>query len=339
MTYKKSGVDTDQADKWVEGIQSKLHATSELVSGVGDYAAVYKLNDNEWVATSCDGIGTKILWTLQGLGSAKNLAQDLIAMNVNDVLCTGANPKLFLDYIACSGKEALQDDGFLKKFIGGIIDVCKENGQILAGGETAQMPDLYKGEEFDTAGFSVGFLHPDEYLHPSKLTPGLEIWGWPSSGPHSNGFTWLRQLFDSKKDADLIRKHFMNPTKIYVNEFKQLRAELKSKTRSKSSDGILAAYHITGSGLLNLLRSQSSVGFELNEWPEKLPAWFEAIRERSKSTYEELFKTFNGGFGFMIALSAAEETTSILKKNGLVKLGLTTESYEVNIPQFDIRLS
>src|SRR4051794_10839818 len=103
MTYKKSGVDTDQADKWVEGIQARLKSSNDLISGVGDYAAVYKSSDKEWIATSCDGIGTKILWTLLGLGKPKDLAQDLIAMNVNDVLCTGATPKLFLDYIACSG--------------------------------------------------------------------------------------------------------------------------------------------------------------------------------------------------------------------------------------------
>src|SRR5688572_16205978 len=100
MSYKSCGVDTSAADQWVEGIQARLGA-QKLLSGVGDYAAVYEMSGDELLSTSCDGIGTKILWALDGLGSAKGLAQDLIAMNVNDVLCTGATPKLFLDYLAC----------------------------------------------------------------------------------------------------------------------------------------------------------------------------------------------------------------------------------------------
>lgn len=329
MSYKKSGVDTNAADVWVEGIQAKLGASDQLVNGVGEYAAVYKLNDREWVATSCDGIGTKILWSLGGLGSPKDLAQDLVAMNVNDVLCTGATPKLFMDYLACSGKEALRSDGFLKKFINGLIEVCGENEQILAGGETAQMPDLYDGDDFDAAGFSVGFMSPDQYLDPKKLTSGLEVWGLPSSGPHSNGFTWLRKLFDSKSESALIAELFMKPTRIYVKDFLRLRESVK----------ILSAYHVTGSGLLNLLRSQSKVGFKLTEWPTQLPDWVEIVKNKSGSTLEELFTTFNCGFGFIVVVEKSEMNSSYLERQGFQKLGVTSDKYEVSLPQFKISFS
>jgi phosphoribosylformylglycinamidine cyclo-ligase len=331
MSYKNSGVDVHAADQWVEGIQNKI-GTQELISGVGDYAAVYKLNDREWVATSCDGIGTKILWTLKGIGTPKDLAQDLLAMNVNDVLCTGATPKLFLDYIACSGKEALQENGFLKKFIYGLADICKENEQILAGGETAQMPDLYKGEEFDTAGFSVGFMEPENYIHPQKLEEGAELWGWTSNGPHSNGFTWLRKLFDSEKDAETIRNYFMAPTRIYIKEFRDLRKKLEAHS-------CLAAYHVTGSGLLNLLRSQNQWGFELTHWPKELPSWLQVIQERSKASNAELLSTFNGGYGFIVAIKkAGAQQSTLLEQSGLKFLGSVSSKPGVRIPQLEAEL-
>ncbi|MEZ4815901.1 MAG: AIR synthase related protein [Bdellovibrionota bacterium] len=337
MSYKSSGVDTSAADNWVEGIQKKLGA-QQLLSGVGDYAAVYEMNKEELLATSCDGIGTKILWSLDGHGSAKALAQDLIAMNVNDVLCTGATPKLFLDYLACSGKEVLVEGSFLKNFIHGLIEVCAEHGQILAGGETAQMPDLYKGDNFDAAGFSVGFLKKNEFIRFSNLKPGMPVYGWKSAGPHSNGFSWLRKIFDTSKDAAFITEHLMAPTEIYISRFLQARSLIESTLESKKDNSLVAAYHITGSGLLNLLRSQSSVGFDLNLWPMELPIWIQEIQKRTKASATELFSTFNCGFGFLFATEkvlSAEQVESL----GLTELGKTTNTFEVNIPNFDVTLS
>jgi phosphoribosylformylglycinamidine cyclo-ligase len=334
MSYKSSGVDTSAADNWVEGIQKKLGAArTDMLSGVGDYAAVYRMSDDRCLATTCDGIGTKILWSLDGLGTPKALAQDLVAMNVNDLLCTGAEPKLFLDYLACSGKEALREGSFLKQFINGLIEVCGEHEQILAGGETAQMPDLYKGDHFDAAGFSVGFLKQEEFLQFKNLRAGLPVYGWKSSGPHSNGFTWLRKIFDSQKDAAFIREHLMQPTEIYVSRFKNARASIGSK--------ILAAYHITGSGLLNLLRSQeqsaSPIGFKLDTWPE-LPAWALEIQNRTKCSHSEIFSTFNCGIGFLFVCEKEIDASTANKLN-LVRLGNTISGLEVQVPGFDLKLS
>lgn len=328
MSYKSSGVDTSAADKWVEGIQQKL-GTQKLLSGVGDYAAVYEMSADELLATSCDGIGTKIMWALDGHGSAKGLAQDLIAMNVNDVLCTGATPKLFLDYLACSGKEVLGEGSFLKKFINGLIEVCGEHGQILAGGETAQMPDLYKGDHFDAAGFSVGFLKKNEFLRFSNLKAGMPLYGWKSSGPHSNGFSWLRKIFDTQKDAAFISENLMPPTEIYISKFLKARSEFKNNS-------IVAAYHITGSGLYNLLRTQTTIGFELSAWP-KLPAWLQEVQKRSNASNTELFSTFNCGIGFILA-TEKELSEAEMNAQGLIQLGITTQDFEVRIPSFNVSL-
>lgn len=330
MSYKSSGVDTSAADNWVEGIQKKLGA-QQLLSGVGDYAAVYEMNPEELLATSCDGIGTKILWALDGHGTPKSLAQDLIAMNVNDVLCTGAAPKLFLDYLACSGKEVLVEGSFLKKFIHGLIEVCAEHGQILAGGETAQMPDLYKGDHFDAAGFSVGFLKKNEFLRFSNLKAGMPVYGWKSAGPHSNGFSWLRKIFDTQKDAAFISEHLMAPTEIYISKFLKARSSLKDNS-------IVAAYHITGSGLLNLLRSQNTVGFDLSLWPKEAPTWLSEVQKRTDASWSDLFSTFNCGVGFIFATEkalSAEEISSL----GVMQLGNTTDRFEVKLPAFDVTLT
>ncbi len=330
MSYKSSGVDTSAADKWVEGIQSRLGAQN-LLNGVGDYAAVYKMNDEEYLATSCDGIGTKILWALDGHGTPIDLAQDLIAMNVNDVLCTGAKPQLFLDYLACSGKEVLVEGSFLKNFINGLIEICVEHNQILAGGETAQMPDLYKGDHFDAAGFSIGFLKPKDFLRAANIKAGMPVYGWKSSGPHSNGFSWLRKAFDTKKDAALISDLLMKPTEIYISRFLAAREEIQV-TQNK----IVSAYHITGAGLLNFLRAQDQVGFHLDQWPA-LPAWAEELKRRSNATYAELFSTFNCGIGFSLVLEK-ELTTELQSELGLIKLGQTTSNYEVKVPAFDVAI-
>ncbi len=329
MTYEKSGVDINAADKWVEGIQAGLTHDSKLISGVGEYAAVYAQNKDEWIATSCDGIGTKLLWSLDSLGSAESLAQDLLAMNVNDVLCTGATPKLFLDYIACSGSDALKEGSFLKSFIKGLIKVCGENDQLLVGGETAQMPELYKGNHFDVGGFSIGFLKPEAYLHPKNLKEGMSVWGWTSSGPHSNGYSWLRKIFSTSNDASYIQEHLMPATRVYVKDFFNLR-------KAFGPNDLISAYHITGSGLWNLLRSQDKIGFNLDQWPS-LPAWALEVQKRTNASTQQLFETFNCGIGFAVVVSENTDV-EVLKKQGLQYLGKTENKAGLRLPKYNIEL-
>ncbi len=302
MSYQKSGVDIHAADEWVNFLGSRFEKPQQLISGIGEYAAVYALNDEQHIALSCDGVGTKLLWTVEGLGAARDLAQDLVAMNVNDVLCVGADPLLFLDYLAVGSKEMLKSGGLLQDFVKGLHESSRLCGQFVVGGETAQMPDLYGKHGFDCAGFSLGTLDPKNYLHCRNIEAGDELWGWKSSGPHSNGFSWLRKIFNEKQDRNFIVQHLMKPTDLYVERFKKFRIF------SKQNGGLLkGAFHITGSGFLNLLRTQPegrSLGFDMEYFPEDLPLWLDEVKKRAQCSYAELAQTFNMGFGFMLVVKA-----------------------------------
>lgn len=328
LKYSESGVDINAADAWVAGLGANLRKPEQLKSGIGSYAAVYGQNESEWLALSCDGIGTKLLWALDGLGNIENLGQDLVAMNANDLLCVGATPKLFLDYLAIGSKDMLKETGVLAKFISGIEKSCAEVGMWLVGGETAQMPDLYQAGHFDCAGFALGFLKPEEFLSVESLRPGQEVWGLSSSGPHSNGFSLLRKLFDSKKDASFIEEHLMLPTRLYVNDFLKIRGKLGSHLQG--------AFHITGSGFWNFLRAQPEgrkIGFDFKNANFLNPLWFEEVRKRSKLKEEDLWSTFNGGIGFAVVLSNADqEQKEFIKSLGFAKLGALIEESVIRMP-------
>jgi len=332
--YKKSGVDTDAADAWVENLE-KLTNTSvgkslgaqnlkkKLISGIGEYAALFELTPNQLLALSCDGVGTKLLWTIDGLGTPEDLAVDLLAMNANDVLCTGATPTLFLDYLAVSSKDQLKPGALLHRFVAGLATACAESNQLLVGGETAQMPDLYEPGHFDAAGFSLGFMRPEERLGVDLIVPGASVWGWESSGPHSNGFSWLRKIFDREKDAAFITQHLMPPTRLFVNDFAALRRELDALGANKK---LLAAFHITGSGFMNLLRTPHAkfkLSFELSSFPQKLPEWVEQVEQRTGASREQLFRALNMGFGFVLLFdpSLVEAERILLNSKGLKHLG------------------
>lgn len=301
-TYKDSGVDTVGADEWVDKISDRFGAASKnIISSFDSYSAVYKTNDDNCVALSCDGVGTKVLWTKAGLGSGAQVAQDLIAMNVNDLICVGATPQLFMDYLALGSLRYQKESGFLAEFLEGLHRACEETGVLLVGGETAEMPGVYEEHQYDVAGFSVGFLKEREYLNPAHVQPGDVVYGWKSSGPHSNGFSWLRKLFDPAADADFIREHLMAPTALYVKPFLALQA---------ATDGaIRGAFHITGSGFLNLLRfngtkSGIALGFELDKLFAP-PQWCAEVQRRSGASSEEMYQSFNMGLGFAFCVSAA----------------------------------
>ncbi len=340
--YKESGVDTDAADTWVNWIASensqKIKAgvkfEGKVVSGIGDYAAIFAPpKSKEWIATTCDGVGTKTLWYSEGLGNPEAMAQDLVAMNVNDLLCVGATPRLFLDYLAIGNKQLLQPTHLMGRFLKGLKIACGQNGMFLVGGETAQMPDLYPGNHFDLAGFAVGWLKPKEQLSINRVKPGDELWGWPSSGPHSNGFSWLRKLFSEQTDREIIEKHFMKPTEIYTQRFLAARKNLSGK------DTLRAAFHITGSGFLNLVRAEPKggkrkLGFDLNpEIESQLPHWASLIKDRSGASFKDLATSFNLGWGFILVLKKGTGATQIkqLKKLGLTQLGKVRSGTGISI--------
>ncbi len=341
--YKKSGVDTGAADKWVSFIEGTLKhkgkpsLSKNLVSGVGAYAAVYALDKKRWLATTCDGVGTKLLWTQEGMGRSADLAQDLFAMNVNDLICVGASPLLFLDYLAVGSKKILSPKGSMGSFLKGLNEACLDSHCLLVGGETAQMPDIYEKDGYDMAGFAVGTLEPEDFLSIERVDPrrGADLWAWPSSGPHSNGFSWLRKLFSSKSDKNFIKKNLMVPTKIYVKDFLNLKSTL---SRTRLSKELLSAFHVTGSGLLNLVRAAHPAGhlrYNLHSWDEtRWPSWAEEVAKRSKATKEELYTTFNMGLGLILLFSKnnRERLRPLLESVGLINIGELSVETGANKP-------
>ncbi|NCN39680.1 hypothetical protein GW916_00365 [bacterium] len=339
-SYAESGVDTRAADQFVEGIKNlvQIDPEAKVKDSVGAYAAVYELTPDRWIALGCDGVGTKILWTLEELGTAEMLAQDLVAMNVNDLLCVGASPRLFLDYIGFTQGSLLEEGAILSQFLKGLQKACAKSHSLLVGGETAQMPDFYKEGHFDVSGFCVGDLAPSDWLHADLLKPGSKLWMWKSDGPHSNGFSWLRKIFDPVKDADFIKEHLMAPTKLYVEDFEKLKSFLASKNQSAA---LQAAFHITGSGLRNLLRMQPKgreIGFVIDqnlEWP----VWMQEVETRTGASREEILCSLNGGWGFAVVLDEAfsAQHGQELQDLGLYERGYADETARVSIEGLEIR--
>lgn len=301
IDYKEAGVDVHKADAFVERIKNLVPTThnDQVLQGIGGFAAVYKLSEDRYLASCTDGVGTK-LKLAQKMDLHHGIGIDLVAMCVNDLLCVGAKPLFFLDYMAF-GKL---DTRVSEELIAGMVDGCRQSKMALIGGETAEMPGLYQTGEYDLAGFSVGDLNPKDMFTEDNLQEGDILLGLASSGFHSNGYSLLRKLV--KDDEVELMKQLLVPTKIYVEIFMQMR--------QKFSTAILAAAHMTGGGIDNIPRMSEKFDYEVSNWPslEELPPVFKTIVARLDISNEELLKTFNMGIGLTV-LVKKEKAEEILK--------------------------
>lgn len=290
MDYKDAGVDVEKGDLFVEKIKRfiKETYTDKVVSGVGGFAALYEIDEDRYLAAGTDGVGTKVKLA-QELGIHTTIGQDLVAMCVNDIICTGARPLFFLDYLA-SGKLDLDVH---TQLVEGIAKACKEVKCALIGGETAEMPGVYATGVYDLAGFCVGEVSKEKWLSPEKVSPGDTLIGIASSGFHSNGFSLVRKLV-KEHEIDLM-KELLIPTKLYVNLVMSL---LKSRP-----DNIRGIAHITGGGFHNIPRMNEDLGYEITHLPndEFRPAAMNEIVKRSGMDKAKSYETFNMGIGLVIA--------------------------------------
>ena len=290
MDYKDAGVDVEKGDLFVEKIKRfiKETYTDKVVSGVGGFAALYEIDEDRYLAAGTDGVGTKVKLA-QELGIHTTIGQDLVAMCVNDIICTGARPLFFLDYLA-SGKLDLDVH---TQLVEGIAKACKEVKCALIGGETAEMPGVYATGVYDLAGFCVGEVSKEKWLSPDKVSPGDTLIGIASSGFHSNGFSLVRKLV-KEHEIDLM-KELLIPTKLYVNLVMSL---LKSRP-----DNISGIAHITGGGFHNIPRMNEDLGYEITHLPtdEFRPAAMNEIVKRSGMDKAKSYETFNMGIGLVIA--------------------------------------
>lgn len=319
MDYKEAGVDIEKGDLFVEKIQSFIRETydSRVVSGVGGFAALYEIDEERLLAAGTDGVGTKVKLA-QELGIHHTIGQDLVAMCVNDVLCTGARPLFFLDYLA-TGKLDLEVS---TQIVRGIVDACKLSGCALIGGETAEMPGVYAEGVYDLAGFSVGEVNRSDLMDGSRTEAGQWIIGLKSSGFHSNGFSLVRKLI--KDDEIELKKLALVPTRIYV---KLIHSLLKAQRSN-----ITGLAHITGGGVQNIPRINEELGYELTTLPGDTdrPAFMNEIIKRAEMSKAELYDTFNMGIGFVLTVKDLAQAKSFLEAAGetVLVLGKTTDQFK-----------
>ncbi|MCX7661930.1 MAG: phosphoribosylformylglycinamidine cyclo-ligase, partial [Candidatus Omnitrophica bacterium] len=215
LTYKKAGVDIDKAEEFKKRISSLARQTFSRyvlkdIGGFGGFFRIPQEYKNPVLVSSADGVGTKIK-IAQLVNKHDTVGIDLVAMNINDILCTGAEPLFFLDYIAYYKLK----NGILEEIIKGIVRGCKLSGCALIGGETAQMPDVYKEGEYDLAGFCVGIIEKDRIIDGRNIQEGDILIGLESNGLHSNGFSLVRKAF-SKNELIRLSSELLRPTRIYV---------------------------------------------------------------------------------------------------------------------------
>lgn len=305
MDYKEAGVDVEKGDLFVEKIKNFVGSTynDKVVSGVGGFAALYEIDEDRYLASGTDGVGTKVKLS-QELNIHNTIGQDLVAMCVNDVICTGARPLFFLDYLA-TGKLNLEVS---TELVEGIAKACKEVKCALIGGETAEMPGVYADGVYDLAGFCVGEVLKDSWLGPHKVKVGDTLVGIASSGFHSNGYSLVRKLV--KDHETELKKELLTPTKLYVNLVQKLL-----KTQKENVHGIA---HITGGGFHNIPRMNEELGYKITALPDdsfRSPA-MNTIIARSGLNKQSLYETWNMGVGMVIACENPQLLMEEIKASG-----------------------
>ncbi|WP_457600565.1 phosphoribosylformylglycinamidine cyclo-ligase [Hydrogenivirga sp.] len=310
-TYREAGVDIDRANEFVDYIKRRVKATfgESPLKDFGGFASGFPIKGyrEPVVFSSTDGVGTK-LKVAQELGIHNTVGIDLVAMNVNDVLTTGAEPLFFLDYIA-TGKIELK---VLKEVIDGVIEGCRRGELFLAGGETAEMPGFYPDGVYDLAGFCVGVCEREEVITGREIEPGDILVGMRSSGFHSNGFSLIRKVLKDRgvKLTDRLEEFgksvgevLLTPTRIYTPEVKRLKDNLRLK----------GVAHITGGGIPENLVRVLPEGVRAVVEKEKIPEnpVFTWIQRLGGIEEREMFRTFNMGVGMVFVVSEGDKERAL----------------------------
>ena len=306
MDYLNSGVDINKGNSFVSIIKDITKNKN-----IGGFSGIYEYNNIKLVA-STDGVGTK-LELCKKTNKYDTIGIDLVAMCVNDIICQGAKPLFFLDYYAM-GKLNLEIG---KDIINGINIGCNESECLLLGGETAEMPIIYKDKDFDLAGFSVGIIEND--IFPKNMEEGDLIYGIESSGVHSNGFSLINKILETK---EYNIEELMTPTKIYVKDLNKLKEKYKNKIKGFA--------HITGGGLIDNIPRIINEGYNMNIdkfW--KIPDIFKWIYSNSNMKVSDMLKTYNCGIGMVVIF---DKNTEIDIFDELIELGniIKSKDYKIN---------
>lgn len=305
-TYKDAGVNIEEGYKAVNLIKGLARETfdSNVITDIGSFGSMYLLNigSSEYILVSgTDGVGTKLKIAFY-LDKHDTVGIDCVAMCVNDILCHGAKPLFFLDYVACGKLNSSKVASIVK----GIAEGCKMAGCSLVGGETAEMPGFYKEDEYDLAGFAVGIVEKRKAVYGKDVNTGDVLIGLASSGVHSNGYSLVRKVFGIDENPKVLEKTYeelemslgeelLKPTRIYVKPVLKVLEKVNVK-------GIA---HITGGGFFENIPRAFPKGYsaviEKGSWEE--PAIFGLIQEHGKVEEREMFSTFNMGIGMVLIVS------------------------------------
>jgi phosphoribosylformylglycinamidine cyclo-ligase len=357
LTYAAAGVDIEKKDAFTESLETIMRRTfsQRVLPNPGGFAGLFRLDFNQKLfarnyrdpvlVACCDGVGTKVKLASQ-LGIFDTVGIDLVAMNVNDLIVQGAEPLIFLDYLAVPEV----DTKMLTDLVRGVAEGCKQSGCALLGGETANMPDVYAKGDFDMAGFCVGVVELRKAIQPTRVQPGDVVLGLASSGIHSNGYTLVRKIVEAagldlnrvyeealpappkrktakKKPAErpTLGRVLLTPTRIYASSIIKMLRNYRVKSV------ISGMAHITGSGmsgnLCRALPSKCDAIVDTKSWP--VPPVFTFLQKHGNVPDEEMRRVFNMGIGYCVIVRPrfAESIADQLRKSGekVYEIGVITK--------------
>lgn len=333
INYKDAGVDVANGQKEVELIKKLVEKTQSenVLSKLGGFSGLFSLENlnikNPVLVSGTDGVGTKVMLA-QMMDKHDTIGIDCVAMCVNDILCQGAKPLFFLDYIAC-GKLVPEK---MEKIVKGVADGCLQANSSLIGGETAEMPGLYKENDYDLAGFCVGIVDKEKIITGEKIKKGDHIFGLKSSGIHSNGYSLVRKIVLEKEKLSLDEKiegldtslgeELLKPTKIYVKEILALLEKIEINGLS----------HITGGGFYENIPRMIPDGLcaKIDVRNIPLPKIFSLLEKWGELDKKDMYETFNMGVGLVFAVDKKdiEKVKEIIDEDELLDLGEVIENNE-----------
>lgn len=317
LSYKDAGVDINAGNALVERIKGVAKRTrrSEVMAGLGGFGALFEIPkgyDEPVLVSGTDGVGTKLKLAMD-LNRHDTIGIDLVAMCVNDLIVTGAEPLFFLDYYATGQLNV----DVAANVVEGIGKGCELAGAALVGGETAEMPGMYQGEDYDLAGFCVGVVEKTQIITGEQVQAGDKLIALPSSGPHSNGYSLIRKVLEvsnASLDQDLAGRPLgdalLEPTRIYVKPLLDLFKQVPVK----------ALAHITGGGLLEniprVMPANTVAHIDASSWQQ--PAVFDWLQQQGNIAVDEMHRTFNCGVGMVICVAAEDADAALenLKQSG-----------------------
>lgn len=332
LNYKDAGVDVIAGEESVKAIAPLVKSTynKNVLSNLGVFGGFYEIDLEKWkkpiLVSSTDGVGTKLI-VAQKAKKFDSVGQDIVNHCIDDIFVHGAHPQYFLDYIGINKMNPEK----IKGIISGMTKACKENGMSLIGGEMAEMPDVYHGEDFDLVGTIVGMVEKDKIITGEKISKDDVVIGFPSSGLHTNGYTLARKIIFDKAGLDvndIVEGTQKTVAELLLAVHKSYYPELKGFADSGKINGMA---HITGGGIIGNLKRVMPDGLvaEIDNSAWETPVLFDFLQKKGEISNPDMFEAFNMGIGFIIMV-AKENVDEIIEKTSGITIGKILSAKDEN---------